>query len=449
MSTTFQLVRQEMCRRGPVELGRLVPITSLTTTTVVCSQLATGTVASGKFEGKWIVRPGAASAADRVRLCTAFTASTGTLTHAGANYSDTTATDENVEILEYEPWFYDEAINIALGKLKKRYQGMLPPRQTYKNWTDDLTWLDKPRDIRKIERVYSPQLTQNRYFQNYSTYSSSDVLTPDFWTLAGSAATMARSTTQVWKGGSSLAITRAGTDCTISQTLDHGLNDGVSGDSLRGQTAGMVARTWSAVASQVRLRITDGTDTTNSSYHTGGSGWEELTASHTVNAAAITLTFSVRVETSNTVAYVGEAAGHTGTVDDTLRRDNYRSETEWDWRADQSGSSFPVELPTAGIGSHWRISALRSYPQADWARLAAGSDESVIIDAPLVTVATGALAHLYYKLSRTPGIDTTRYEKLSIEWMLKFQKLAMDHAYGPAPNALPLKRPMAYASARP
>ena len=446
---TVQDVRREMLYRGPTDLGRVVPITSLTTTTAVSSQLASGTVSAERYINKHLWRGEAASSADYWRICTNFAASTGTFTHAGTNYSDTTATGEELEILEHDPYLYLEAINLTLAKVRRRYEVELPAWQSYRNWLDDFSWIRNPADVRKVELVRSPQLTRNRFFANRS-YNSSDALVPDFWTLAGSGASIAYSTTQAWKGASSLAITRAGTDCTVSQTVDHALNTGVGDDSLRGETVGMIARVWSAVASQVRLRITDGVDTTNSSYHTGGSGWEELSVSHTVSSTATTLTFSVRVETSNTVAYVGEAAGFYGTVTDGFRRDNYGSTREWDVKFDQSAYQLPVSLPARGFGTYWRITALRPYGPLDWARLSAWSNETTTIDAPLEVMAAGGLAHLYGKLAGQKDIDTTRYQELAARWTFKFERLARAHIAESGPPGLPLGgRTLAYAARRP
>lgn len=459
MTTTVQEVRREMLRRGPAELGRIVPITSLTTTTITVSQLATGTVSTEKFQNKWLTRGEASTAADRVRVCAAngatpaFTSSTGVFSHAGANYSDTTATDEELEILEHEPYLYDEAINVSLGKTRRLYEVEVPARAASRhwlaNWLANFSWLRQPGDVRKVELVHSPQLTVNRYLQNRSTYSAG-VLQPDGWSLIGNNATMAYSATQIWGGGQSLAITRAGTNATLFQTIPHALNTGVGEDSLRGQTVGMFARVWSSVASQVRLQVTDGVDTTNSSYHTGGSGWEELSLSHEVDSAATKVTFALLVESDNTVAYVGEAVGFWGTIHDGLRRGNSHTTPYWDARFDQSGSSLSIDLPNRGYGGHWRIIALRPYPQLDWTRLAAGSDETTTIDAPLDILVAGGLAHLYLKLSGMTGVDTTRFKELATIWMFKWEQLARSHIYEPGGPGIPLgRKPLAYAARRP
>ena len=53
-------------------------------------------------------------------------------------------------------------------------------------------------------------------------------------------------------------------------------------------------------ASQIRLRIQDGVTDTHSSYHTGAAGWEFISVSATVNAAATQLVFGIVWAVTNT-----------------------------------------------------------------------------------------------------------------------------------------------------
>ena len=108
MTTPTQAFRLIATLPGvPPELVRVVPIDALSTTTVTCNALKMGEPASA-YVNKYLVRRTAASSADRVRQVTAFDGSTGVLTHAGANYSDTTATSEYVEIWAVEPLQLDQ-----------------------------------------------------------------------------------------------------------------------------------------------------------------------------------------------------------------------------------------------------------------------------------------------------------------------------------------------------
>ena len=92
-------IRREMYRRHPGALGRTESIASLTTTTAVVNALATGVIDSEKFVRKWMLRAEAASAADRVRIVKTFASASGTFTHEGTNYADTTATSEKLDTI--------------------------------------------------------------------------------------------------------------------------------------------------------------------------------------------------------------------------------------------------------------------------------------------------------------------------------------------------------------
>ena len=91
MATSLKEIRREMLARNQA-LGLKFNLASATTTTAVVTALAAGGFTQGRFFGRFLVRAEAATAAgaDRVRRVTDFTASSGTLTHAGANYTDTT-----------------------------------------------------------------------------------------------------------------------------------------------------------------------------------------------------------------------------------------------------------------------------------------------------------------------------------------------------------------------
>jgi hypothetical protein len=61
----------------------------------------------------------------------------------------------------------------------------------------------------------------------------------------------------------------------------------------RGKNITLSARVNTNVATAVRLRIQDGVSIVNSAYHTGGGGWETLTVSLAVDAAAGSLNISI------------------------------------------------------------------------------------------------------------------------------------------------------------
>ncbi len=425
-----------MYTRSRHRVGRLMETpSSITTTTMVFGSLATGTVSAGTYGGKWLLRSQAAlvggAAVDRVRLSTeaGFAASTGTITHAGANYQDTTATSETPEIIEYEPFLLDNAIQTTLLSLQRADRLEFPTRQgVNKYWLNDLTWISEPRDVLRVMLKHTPVISRNRFFEKWNGVDANGVLTADWWTLAGTSATYARSTTQVRTGLYAAAITRAGTDCTLTQSvglLDTGVGGTTSAGSLRNQSVNGVAVVWSAVASQVRVGINDGVSTTYSTYHTGGSGWEELTVAKTMDAAATKCDVIVSVEGSNTVCYADDvyAVLASGGTNDSVRRDDYPETeiTDQVWY-DQGAGTLAMNTPAYGWNAQIVVYTMRPYPGFDPTRLLAGTADGDTQDGPLTTVALGALWRLYDSVPQTP-----EHVALAARWRAEYEALAAPH----------------------
>lgn len=430
MSTTLKAIRRDMLARVPgAALGRLESIASLTTTTCVVTALATGSRSADDFIGKWLLRAEPTTTADRVRRVSAFTTASGTLTHAGANYSDTTATSEFVEILTHEPRWYDDAIQATLARLRRQDREIIPTVQGQRRYfLHDFTWIEGPGDIERVCWSSNPVINRDRYFEKWNTVNSSGTLQPDWWTLAGASATVERSTTQTRRRQYSAKITRSGTDCTLTQTLNL-LDNGTAStnnETLRGQTLTIACVAWSAVASQLRMQVLDGTQTVSTSYHTGGSAWEELSTTITVSASATSLSIRISVVSDNTACYVQEAyvAERSGN-DDAIRRDAYADhEIDYDF---QNSPQPSIVISPRGRGGQLVIYSRRPYPQFDSTRLTGGSADADSTDAPQDIVATMAIGRLFEGLARQPGEDTTRYAYMAEEWKKRGERLAMQH----------------------
>ena len=400
MANTLRQYAREMIRWEP-SLGQIVPITSLTTTTIVSNLLAVGTLSAGRQINKWLLRRDVASpnqAADRVRVCSNYAAASGTLTHAGAAYADTTATDEFVEILELEPRLIDEAINATLARLRFEDRTILPTHKSRNYGLGALDWLREASDVKRITHVANPVLSRNRYMDKWNAVSSAGLLEPDFWTLAGTSGVWARTTANLYGTARfSLRVTRAGTNLTVRQTPGL-LSVGVAADDLQGETVQVVAVVYSAVASQVRAQLLDGVTTTNSSYHTGDSTWQELsTAATAVGAAGTTLQFGLSIEGDNTAVDVAQLYLVHNAVTDAVRRDNY-TEREFlpEWAQD---GALRITAPYTGFGGQLAVYSHRAYPQFDATRLRNGTADGDTSDAPLRCTAEGALAHLYKEIA--------------------------------------------------
>lgn len=418
---------RKMFELMPQGVGRAEAITSLTTTTVVCSSLAFGGVTGQKFVDKWLLRRDTTTAADRIRRCTDFTSSSGTLTHAGTNYADTTATSETLEILNYEPYLVDLAIQRSVTRLKRHDSHIIPTRQGITRYDlSGMDWLTDPGDLTGVYYRPSPVITNNRRMERWNNYDSAGSLIPDDWTLVGADATIARSTTNQ-RHGYNVAITRAGSGTTFQQVPSL-LDTGVADDSLAGKTVTAVAWVWSDTASQVSVRVNDGVATTTSAYHTGGSGWEELSVEKTLSDSSVLLSMWVSVEIDGTV-YVDEAYLCIGELTDTVRRDAYQTQklaaNEYQLLQDEG----LIELPAKGRGGQYIIKTKRSYPQFVASRIAAGTADGDTSDAPETAVAAGALGRLFESLyeDETNEAAKARYLVQANTWNRRSEQLNLKH----------------------
>lgn len=120
----------------------------------------------------------------------------------------------------------------------------------------------------------------------------------DAWTFrksgtSGPSTNVAREATTIDDGtySTKLDITSAGSADSLS-ALDQVLPQS---EKLRGYTICFGGKVKVSSASKVRLKITDGTTTSYSAYHTGGGTFEQLNVALTVAAAASTITVSVEV----------------------------------------------------------------------------------------------------------------------------------------------------------
>lgn len=435
-TTSMKGVIRQMLALDPA-LGRSEAVASLAAQSVTVTALGTGG-SSQRFVNEWPTRFDTATNADRIRRCSAFTASSGALAHTGTAYGDTTSTGEVLDILVHEPYLYLNAVQVTLARLKQNDRTIIPTLQNQDTaWLADLSWIEQPSDILRVVWSNNPVMTRNRFFQKYSSYNTSGVLAPDFWTLTGASATMARSATHVRRGlPSSLKITRSGTDCYITQTPGL-LENGVTTEDLKADTVTAVFWAWASVASQVRVTIYDGVTTTNGSFHTGGSGWEELTATVAIGATATTVEARLNVITDNADVWASEGYALEGSATtDEVRRDNYDETDEQRGVWEQNGG-LSATLPMRSRKGQWVVWSQRGFPQLDATRFAAGTADADTIDAPVVAMATGAIARLYESLAEMSPENGPKYGPLAALWTERFGSMALKHI-SPDPGPRPL-----------
>ena len=428
---TLRQYRQAMLRISS-GLGRVEAIASGTVTTMVVNALI-GSYRNSHFVNQYLLRPDGSDTADRSRYCSASTGSTGTLTHAGDNYSDTTFTSENVELLRYEPYFYDEAINRVLHKLARLDVEIIPTHGRSRISLASMPWITGPGQRLEVKLRQSPVMNRNWRFEKWNGITSAGVLTPDDWTISGGTSTMAREPSVIEDGISpyALAVTYAGAAAVVSQTIARFTGVGV--DSLQGKTVYLVGRARSGQASSVRLRMVETlsggtTVTTDTSYAAADNQYHELaSAAVKINDNTVSIAISGRVEVSET-AYFSEIGLVLNSWGNAQRRDN-PGYTNLDYDFSQYGNAPAIELASAySWGSQVEVSAYRPY-FVPTTRLTADGHNC---DAPLEIVAYGAIAQVYKELRDiSEGIARAGYEGLYQTYERQYQALAKGNRHVP------------------
>ena len=450
--TTLKEIRRGMLEREPELLGKVLSATSITTTTVVFIAAVLPALSEQAYANKWIVRGDATDTADRVRYPTTYTPSTFTITHATTNYQDTTGSGEIIEIHNFDPMSFDLAIQEMLRTTKRLDITILPGvGGAGHQWLQDLDWIESPADILQITRTGSPVLSRDRYFQQWNSYSSG-ALQPDYWTLAGSGGTWARSetmyTTDLLREGRKwgLEVTRSGTNVTVEQVVGL-LFGGVDSTSLQGETVTVFGRVKApSSATSARLYIHDGTTQTYSDYHTGGDGVEELTKAIALGASATQLRFGLSLEQDETVELSQLGLVYASALDDAHRYDNYPEYTVWSGGGNRVSRDVPIDLEPIGRGSQYVVRSLRAYPTFTDSRIQAGTADADTTDIPLSVAVPGALYHLFRNMSGDQHTGTTRFSALAADYRVEWDSVKRNQMGAPSPSQ-PRWRRGAYASA--
>lgn len=277
--------------------GHSGSISSGTATTAVLSTVL-GNLADDALNDDLLVMPDAATAADQERLVTDFVGSSGTATFA--TRADTTYTSETYFTIPRGTWTLDQiraAMNFVLGDTKRTYRYVVPTEDAaYQYPLTGLSWLRNAEDVDGVYSRPAPGLLHNF---NFAYWQNGTALAPDGFTLAGAAGTVARASTFAQFGPYAVTITRAGTDVTLSQTLPYALARQLIDARA---TVGIAVPCRATVASRAFGYIFDGTTTTLTSAHTGGSNIETLATSYVLTSAATEVTFGVTVRTGDTSA---------------------------------------------------------------------------------------------------------------------------------------------------
>jgi hypothetical protein len=397
---------------GEELLGRSVPLSSLTATTAVSSsQLAFGGNSEQKYAQKWMWRYDTTTTADKVRFSDSFAPATGTLTHSGASYSDTTATDEDMFILPewLEPYRARTAVHLAVQQVREWDETIIPVvRGQEWHWLHELDWIQDSASIRDIFWNYCPVITRNRYLQKRHL-NSSGVWEPDFWTVTSNADTTPFTATdyrgQKWYYNLERA---AGTDAQLEQIVG-ALRTGVSGEFPSGETITAVAVCAPTNAGDLDLNGETGS----------GSGFQTITETATLASTALDKTTALVAQATNAAHPVYELYACIGELTDQIRRDNFPRYMLHDYKFEQGG---PLKIHNPHVGSPGQliICSERPFPGFDATRLGTGAADADESDAPLVPVAVGTVAILLEQ-----HLGKTHPE--SMAWRRKFESAILKH----------------------
>lgn len=131
----------------------------------------------------------------------------------------------------------------------------------------------------------------------FESWSGGTAVPPDGWAISGAGASVAREGTIKKVGTYSAAFTRAGTNCNLYRQLTS------LAASYQGRTLTLGGWVYATVASRAQFRLSDGVAPVYSSYHSGGSSWEWLTAQVTFDAAASDVRIDCYISGGDTTAY--------------------------------------------------------------------------------------------------------------------------------------------------
>jgi hypothetical protein len=151
------------------------------------------------------------------------------------------------------------------------------------------------------------ELARNRFMNRWS---DGNAVAPDFYTLAGAGAAVARTgvgmgdATQIGAGQWAALVTSAPGVAAELQQLVIPSTELDDFTAIRGRTVNFMVRGLAAVG-VFRLIVTDGINTTTGSYNLGGGSAEDMSVQHTIANTATFLQVSVEVKLGTNTAYLG------------------------------------------------------------------------------------------------------------------------------------------------
>lgn len=412
-------------KAAPLFGGYQGNITSGTGTTAVLAGLV-GVTSDDDLNDDLLVMPDAATDADQARIVTDWTGSTGTATFA--TRADTTYTSETYFTIPKNTFTLQEcrqAVSRALAATKRTYRYVVPTRDDERDYQlPALTWLRNARDVDGVYYRPSPGLLHN---EDFSYWDAGTTSAPDGWTLTGAAATVARGTAFASRGSYMVTLTSASATASLTQDVPYQLAKQLIDDLA---TVSLEVRCRAVAATVVRVGINNGTDTSYSSYHTGGSNLEDLTVSRTLTSAATKIQIVLEVATGTKVGDFDIALAVEGSSvgsDDWDAGSSGVAVRDFSYQLANIGNGVPALIPARAFGRGGQFVVVSRRPYADL------TTDSASTEAPADVIEARTIYELASLLK--PSQDRARNEWLMQHYGAKFVAGAADLIDKPVPRA--------------
>ena len=313
-TTTWSTMRQDILRPLGLITGSTTTNISDGNTNVIDTEITRRFPVDDYFNNRWFLQLTGTSTSNlnNVRRVTNYAQSSGTFTCAGASGNNWPASESGSITYELST-FHPDDVKDAYNEAREI---VFPDIATVVDIETIITGENQytytlPSTIRRVDRVYrgnrrnadsNNNLLLNADFEDWSSATSCDN-----WTLSGSGASFNQEAQTsnpenylVLHGDNSGRLAVAGANTTLLQTFTPS-SSSYTTLPTEGQEVNLAAWVYCNIASRVKLYI----GAAVGSFH-GGTGWEYIKASATLDHNATTAVVGFHVTASNVAVYVDE-----------------------------------------------------------------------------------------------------------------------------------------------
>ena len=313
-TTTWSTMRQDILRPLGLITGSTTTNISDGNTNVIDTEITRRFPVDDYFNNRWFLQLTGTSTSNlnNVRRVTNYAQSSGTFTCAGASGNNWPASESGSITYELST-FHPDDVKDAYNEAREI---VFPDIATVVDIETIITGENQytytlPSTIRRVDRVYrgnrrnadsNNNLLLNADFEDWSSATSCDN-----WTLSGSGASFNQESQTsnpenylVLHGDNSGRLAVAGANTTLLQTFTPS-SSSYTTLPTEGQEVNLAAWVYCNIASRVKLYI----GAAVGSFH-GGTGWEYIKASATLDHNATTAVVGFHVTASNVAVYVDE-----------------------------------------------------------------------------------------------------------------------------------------------